>query len=187
MDTMFPDNMPILMCIQEEGVSSMQGMYHKLNFALPSLCSPVSWISLDSGRITLQDWIVTFMQRETKKLRASNCAGSLPAEVKIVLERLLSILFFKIASSSSCAIIPSITLVLPSQGVDTIYELCVLLYYGTHHFTACVFFLGKTWNYDGRINGGCPVAYLPAPADTNEEHLSHLDRRVAHILVYVLL
>jgi hypothetical protein len=187
MDTVFLDNMPILMCVQEEGASSTQGMYHKLNFALPSLCSPVSWISPDSGRITLQDWIMTFIQRETEKLRASNCAGSLPAEVKIVLERLPSILFFEIVSSSSCAIIPSITLVLPSQGVDTTYELCAILYYGTHHFTARVFFLGKTWNYDGRLNGGCPVAYSPALVDTNEEHLSHLDGRVAHILVYVLL
>ncbi|KAG1844465.1 hypothetical protein F4604DRAFT_1689088 [Suillus subluteus] len=186
MDSVFPDNMPILMCMLEEGTSPMQQDCQLLNFRLPLLCTPVSWMPSESGRVSLQDWIMAFLQRECDKLRVSNFGASASPELKVVLQKMPTVLFFEVVSTSACAILPSVTLILPSRDLDATYHLRAILYSGSHHFTARMFFGGLMWMYDGRVNGGCPIPNSPGPVDSDAQYLSHLDGRAAHILVYVL-
>jgi hypothetical protein len=92
------------------------------------------------------------------------------------------VLFFEVVMNSACAKVTSITLILPMQGFDATYHLQAILYHGSHHFTAWMMLFGQTWNYDGRINGGCSVMHFPQHSIASDKYLSYMDGCAAHIM-----
>jgi hypothetical protein len=186
MEVVFPNNMPALMCILEGGTSHVQDHIQVLNFALPSLCSAANWIVPDNGWVSLQDWLLAFLQKESHKASVSIHGQSQSPPPKVVLQYKPAVLFFEVVSTTSCTFMPSVTLTIPSHGMDAIYDLRAIVYSGNQHFTARMIFSGQTWNYDGRLNSGCPIACSARPSESNYQYLSHFDGRAAHIFVYVL-
>jgi hypothetical protein len=166
LEAVFLDNMPMLGCMQQRGMSHTQHHFQDLNVALPSLCIPGHLMLLDGPSMSVQDWLLAFLQMQSEKIATSNCQGPCIGRM-IVLRDTPAVLTFKVASNTACAIVPSITLTLPSQELDATYQLQSILYYGSGHFTAWMFLLGHCWIYDGMLNRGCPIGSLGWTLDSN--------------------
>jgi hypothetical protein len=125
----------------------------------------------------LQLWFT----HQNEKMDAGSENTELSSPARIVLRNHPPVLFFELGRIQNIEVVPSDTLVLPSQNDSARYKLKGIVYSGSAHFTARLIGDDMTWTYDGQLNDGHPHA---ENVFSKSAQLHELDGRQAHICVY---
>jgi hypothetical protein len=139
------------------------------------------WLNDSSSVIPLQSWLQLWFTHQNEKMDAGGENTELLSPARIVLRNHPPVLFFKLGRIQNIEVVPSDTLVLPSQNDSARYKLKGIVYSGSAHFTARLIGDDMTWTYDGQLNDGHPHA---ENVFSKSAQLHELDGRQAHICIY---
>lgn len=153
-----------------------------IEMQLPDLIMPET----AGSRFTIQSWLSNFIRVE-----ARNACKSIPVVCPVSQCQKNEMFSFEFVSQPprflTFEALPgtnvNVSFEVAIPGSSYLYNVIGIVYHGSNHFAARFFHAGEVFDYDGRVNGGYPVARV---RDDNLRLYDALDGRRAHIYIYML-